>query len=64
MMLSHSLGNVEEVMGSFIKRFDKNVNRVLSGGYASWEELEKESPFRYNEMCITKISTVVQLDAF
>lgn len=55
MILFLSLGNAEEVMGSSVKRFDKNVNRVLSGGYASWKELEKESPFRYNEICITKI---------
>lgn len=47
-----SLGNDEEVMGSFLKRSDKNVNRVLSGGYASWKELEKESPLGYNEICI------------
>ena len=49
-----SLGNAEEVMGSSLKRFDKNVNRVLSGGYASWKELEKESPFRYNDIFIAK----------
>lgn len=44
----------EEVMGSFLKRFDKNVNWVLSGSYASWKELEKEPPLRYNEIFSTK----------
>ena len=51
-IISLFLGNAEEVMGSFLKRFDKNVNRILSGGYASWKELEKKSPFRYNEIFI------------
>ena len=39
-------GISKEVVGVVFERPDKDVERVLPGGHASWKELEKESAVR------------------